>query len=120
MKETFYDVAAFIEFLVIRTGVCATLAGRDHSHPTRRDDLVSERIRVVGLIAYHIFIRRDVFDQRRCLCDIVAISRCQDPPQGDPVIAEGQMKFRRESAARPSEGGCVLSSFFFGAPAAQE
>lgn len=119
MKETFYDVAAFIEFLVIRTGVCATVAGRDHSHPTRRDDLLSERIRVVGFIAYHIFIRIP-FDQRRSLRYIVAVSRGQDPPEGDPVIAEGQMKFRGESAAAASETCRLLSSCFFGAPAAEE
>jgi len=120
MKEPFDDVPAFIEFLVIRTGVGATLPGRDHSNPTRRDDRLSERIRVVSLIAYDIFRRRGAFDQRRCLCDIVAVSRCQEPPQGDPVITQGQMEFRREATSRPSEGGCGLSAFFFGAPAAQE
>ena len=56
MKEPFYDVPAFIEFLVIRTRVGATVPGRDHRYPTRRDDLLSERIRVVGLIAYHRLI----------------------------------------------------------------
>lgn len=119
MKETFYDVAAFIECLVIRTRVCATVAGRDHRHPTRRDDLLSQRIRVVSLIASDIFIRIP-FDQRRSLRYIVAVARCQDPPEGDPVIAEGQMKFRGESAVAASETCRFLSAFFFGAPAADE
>ena len=118
MKEPFNDVAAFIEVLVIRTRVGATLPGRDHRHPTRRDDRLSERIRVVGLITYDIFIRIP-FDQRRSLRYIVAVSRCQEPPEGDPLITEGQMKFRRESATVASETCCVLSTFFFGAPAAE-
>ena len=119
MKEPFYDVAAFIEVLVIRTRVGATVAGRDHRHPTRRDDLLSEGIRVVSLIAYDIFVRIPV-DQRRSLRYIVAVARCQEPPQGDPVIAEGQMEFRCEPTAAASETCCLLSAFFFGAPAAHE
>ena len=47
MKETLYNVPEFIEDLVIRTRVGATLPGRDHSDSTRRDDRLSERIRVV-------------------------------------------------------------------------
>ena len=118
MKKAFNDVPAFIEVFVIRPRVCATVPGRDHRHPTRRDDPFSERIPVLTLIAYDRVITRHAFDQRRSLCDIVAVSSRQDPPQVDPVLAEGQMKFRRESTAHPFEGnGCVLSVFFLGAPA---
>ena len=120
MKKAFNDVPAFIECLVIRPRLSATVPGRDHRHPTRRDDRLSERIRVVSLIAYHRLIRRHAFNQRRRLGDIVAIAGGQNPPQRDPVITQGQMEFRCESASSASESGCVLSAFFFGAPAAHE
>jgi len=93
MKEPFYDVAAFIEVLVIRTGIGATLPGRDHRHRTRRDDLFSKGIRVVGFIAYYTLIAMPL-DQRRRLRYIVAVSRRQNQPQGHPGIAERKIQFR--------------------------
>ena len=71
MEEPFSDVPAFIEVLVIRTRVGATGARRDDSNATRRNDRLSERIRVIGFIRYDIF-GRIVFDQCGCLRDIVA------------------------------------------------
>ena len=119
MKETLYDVPAFIEVFVIRTRVGATLPRGDDSDPTRRDDPLSKRIRVVSFIAYHRRIRISL-DQRRRLCYIIAGARRQQPPERDPVIAERQMKFRSETAPAPSESCLILSAFFFGAPAAHE
>lgn len=119
MKKPFNDVPAFIEVLVIRSRFGATVPGRDYSNPTPGDDPLSEGIRVVSFIGYHRLVAIPL-DQRRCLRYIVAVSRGQNQPQGNPVLAERQIQFRRKAAPASSEARCVLSAFFFGAPAAQE
>ena len=119
MKEPFNDVPTFIEILVIRSRLGATVPGWDHRHPTARDDLLSKRIRVVSFIAYHKLVTIPL-DQPRRLRYIVAVSRGQNQPQGNPGIAERKIQFRGKSAPTSSEACSILSAFFFRAPAAQE
>ena len=51
--------------------------------------------------------------------NIIAVSGYQNETQRDTGIAERQIQFRRKSASSSSECLCLLSSFFFGAPAAE-
>ncbi len=73
--------------------------------------------------AWLLIVDCEISENTELLSGVVAAhskSREDIHNAGDPLITQRQMEFRRESPARSSERGCVLSAFFFGAPAAQE
>ena len=114
-----YQVPAFIQLFIILTGKPRPpFARRDHRNRILGGDLRYKRIRVVGFIAYDIVITI-VFKERRSLGNIITVSGYQNETQRDTGIAERQIQFRRKSASSSSECLCFLSSFFFGAPAAE-
>jgi hypothetical protein len=114
-REQAFDVVAFsIELLVVRPLNLSIAPGRNDRLASLSVDHPQHFVTVIAFVGDDLF-RRESFQQRRGLSDVVCLTRRQQKLDGIAESVAGRVNLRAESAARSAE---LLTSAFLRAPAA--
>ena len=104
--------------LVVLTRRFGVSLRRDHCFRTAGGDFIQKIVRAVAAVGQHI-LELKVNNQIVCFDNIMALSSGQIQAQRIAQAIHSHMDFGAEAASTASQGLCLLSAVFWGAPAAQ-